>query len=59
MKEDRLKKVIRSLYLLRKVLLQKQEDDTTFRIKPKTTILSEVDLLIDRRLEEFYSLRLS
>ena len=59
MKEDRLKKMIKAMYLLREVLRQKQEDDKAFRFKPKTKVLKEVDEIIDRGLEEFYSLRIS
>lgn len=59
MKEDRLKKMIKAMYLLREVLRQKQEDDKAFRFKPKTKVLKEIDEIIDRGLEEFYSLRIS
>ena len=59
MKEDRLKKMIKAMYLLREVLRRKQEDDKAFRFKPKTKVLKEVDEIIDRSLEEFYSLRVS
>ena len=59
MKEDRLKKMIKMMYLLREVLRQKHEDDQAFRFKPKTKVLTEVDEIIDRGLEEFYSLRVS
>ena len=59
MKEDRLKKMIKTMYLLREILRQKQEDDQAFRFKPKTKVLKEVDEIIDRGLEEFYSLRVS
>lgn len=59
MKEDRLKKMIKTMYLLREVLKQKQEDDKAFRFKPKSIVLTEVDDIIDRSLEDFYSLRVS
>jgi len=59
MMEDRLKKMIKTMYLLREVLRQKQEDDKAFRFKPKSKVLKEVDDIIDRSLEEFYSLRVS
>jgi hypothetical protein len=59
MKEDRLKKMIKAMYLLREVLRQKQEDDKAFRFKPKFHVLTEVDDIIDRSLEEFYSLRVN
>jgi hypothetical protein len=57
MKEDSLKKVIKAMYLIREVLKQKQEDDKAFSFKPKSKVLTEVDDIIDRSLEEFYSLR--
>ena len=57
MKEDSLKKMIKTMYLLRDVLRQKQEDDKAFRFKPKTKVLKEIDEIIDRSLEEFYSFR--
>ncbi|MFA5329802.1 MAG: hypothetical protein WC384_18545 [Prolixibacteraceae bacterium] len=59
MKEDRLKKMIKAMYLLREVLRQKQEDDRAFKFNPKTKVLTEVDDIIDRSLEEFYSLRVN
>jgi hypothetical protein len=59
MKEDRLKKIIKTMYLLRDVLRQKQEDDRAFKFKPKSKVLTEVDEIIDRSLEEFYSLRIN
>lgn len=59
MKEDRLKKMIKAMYLIRETLKQKREDDKAFRFKSKTRVLTEVDTIIDRSLEEFYSLRVN
>lgn len=59
MKEDRLKKMIKTLFLLREVLRQKREDDRAFRFKSKSVVLTEVDEIIDRSLEDFYSLRVA
>ena len=59
MKEDRIKKMIKTMYLLREVLRQKQDDDRAFKFKPKTKVLSEVDEVIERGLEDFYALRVS
>jgi hypothetical protein len=59
MKEDRLRKMIKAMYLLREVLRQKQEDDMAFKFKPKSKVLNEVDEIIDRRLEEFYACRVN
>jgi len=59
MKEDRLKKMIKTMYLLRDLLKQKHEDNNAFKFKAKSKVLTEVDEIIDRRLEEFYSMRIS
>jgi hypothetical protein len=59
MKEDRLKKMIKTMYLLREILRQKKEDDRAFKFKSKSKVLNEVDDIIDRSLEEFYSLRVN
>jgi hypothetical protein len=59
MKEDRLKKLIKAMYLLRETIRQKQEDDRAFMFRSKTKVLTEVDDIIDRSLEEFYSLRVN
>lgn len=59
MKEDRLKKMIKAMYVLRETLRQKREDDNAFRFKSKTRVLTEVDSIIDRSLEEFYLLRVN
>ncbi|OFX63388.1 MAG: hypothetical protein A2066_09940 [Bacteroidetes bacterium GWB2_41_8] len=59
MKEDRLKKMIKALYLLREILKQKREDDRAFKYKSKLKVLTEVDEIIDRSLEDFYSLRIN
>jgi len=58
MKEERIKKMIKAMYLLREVLRQKQEDDNAFRFTPKSKVLREVDEIIDQSLEEFYSFRI-
>jgi hypothetical protein len=59
MKEERLRKMIKSMYQLRSVLRMKHDDDKVFRDKPKTKVLAEVDEIIDRSLEDFYSLRIN
>lgn len=47
------------MYLLREILRQKKEDDRAFKFKSKSKVLNEVDDIIDRSLEEFYSLRVN
>jgi CCR4-NOT transcriptional regulation complex NOT5 subunit len=57
MREERLKKKIKAMYRLRDALKQKHADDKVFKFKSKSKILIEVDEIIDRSLEEFYSFR--
>ena len=59
MKEDRLKKMIKAMYLFHEVLRQKNEDDRAFKFKPKSKVLIEVDEIIDHSLEDFYSFRVN
>ncbi len=59
MKEDRLRKMIKAMYLLREVLRLKHDEDRAFKFKPKSKVLTEVDDIIDRSLEDFYSLRIN
>jgi hypothetical protein len=59
MKEDRLKKMIKAMYLLREVLRLKQEDDRAFKFKSKYLVISEIEEIIDRSLEEFYFQRVN
>ena len=59
MKEDRLKKMIKAMYLLREVLRLKHEDDRAFKFKSKNIVLNEIEEIIDRSLEEFYLLRVN
>lgn len=59
MKQERLKRLIKALYHLRDILVRKSEDDKAFIYKSKSKVLTEIDEIIDRRLEEFYSLRVN
>jgi len=59
MKDDRLKKMIKTMYLLREILRLKKEDDGAFKFKSKGLVLTEIEEIIDRSLEEFYLLRIN
>lgn len=59
MKEDKLRKMIKSMYQLRNIIRMKHYDDKVFYHKSKTKILAELDDIIDRGLEDFYLLRIS
>jgi len=57
--EDKLKKMIKAMYLLREILNRKQENDGAFKFKSKYLILSEIEEIIDISLEEFYLRRIN
>ncbi len=59
MKQERLKRLIKALYRLRNVLMLKNENDGAFKYKSKSKVLTEIDEIIDKRLEEFYSFRVN
>lgn len=59
MLEDKLKKMIKMMYLFREVLSLKQEDDRAFKFKSKYLVLTEIEEIIDRSLEEFYLRRVN
>ena len=57
MEQEKLRKMIKAMYLLREILLKKNEDDKAFRLRPKAKVIGEVEAIIDLSLEEFYLLR--
>ncbi len=57
MEEEKLRKMIKALYLLRDILAKKSEDDKAFKIRPKTKVVNDVQDIINLSLEEFYTLR--
>ena len=57
MREERLKKMIKAMYLLKEVLNKKSDNDIAFKSSPKSKIIGEVDQIIHLGLEEFYALR--
>jgi hypothetical protein len=59
MKQERLKRLIKALYHFRNVLMLKNETDRAFKYKSKSKVLTEIDEIIDKRLEEFYSFRVN
>ena len=57
MEQERLRKMIKAMYLLKRVLLKKNENDLAFKVSPKSKVIRDVDRIINLGLEEFYSLR--
>ena len=57
MEQKKLRQMIKVMYLLKKILISKKDDDRAFKLQPKEKMIDEVNLIIDRSLEEFYSLR--
>lgn len=57
MEQEKLRKMIKAMYLLKDILAKKSEDDRAFRLKPKSRVIREVQEIINLGLEEFYMLR--
>ncbi len=57
MEQERLRKMIKAMYLLKEILVKKNEDDKAFKIRPKAKVIGEVQDIINLSLEEFYTLR--
>ena len=57
MEQDKLRKMIKAMYLLKHIILMKGENDMAFKIAPKKKVVQEIDQIINLGLEEFYSLR--
>jgi len=45
------------MYLLKEILIRKNEDDKAFKLRPKATVIGDVEDIINLSLEEFYLLR--
>ena len=45
------------MYLLKDILIKKNEDDRAFELRPKAKIIGDVEDIINLGLEEFYLLR--
>ena len=57
MEQERLRKLIKIMYLLKAILVRKKVNDKAFKIRPKAKIINEVQDIIHLSLEEFYTLR--
>ena len=59
MKQERLRKMIKTMYLLRSILTKKNENDYVFKFSSKSKMIRDIDKIIHLGLEEFYSLRIN
>lgn len=57
MEQERLRKMIKAMYLLKDIIAKKKDDDRAFKLKPKSKVIREIQDIINLGLEEFYSLR--
>lgn len=57
MEQEKLRKMIKAMYLLKNILLKKNENDLAFVEASKAKVLQDVDQIINMGLEEFYSVR--
>lgn len=57
MEQEKLRKMIKAMYLLKGILIKKNENDLAFQTSSKSKIIREIDQIIHMSLEEFYSFR--
>jgi len=57
MEQEKLRKMIKAMYLLKNIIVKKSENDTAFKLAPKSKVIQEIDQIISLGLEEFYALR--
>jgi hypothetical protein len=51
---EKLRKALKAMYLKKDEIRQKKDTDAAFRERPKSQILENLNLLIDKGLEEYY-----
>jgi hypothetical protein len=56
---EKLRKMIKAMYLLKDIIGEKQENDVSFRQTPKKKIIADLNEIIDLSLEDYYSTNLS
>ncbi|RKD90067.1 hypothetical protein [Mangrovibacterium diazotrophicum] len=57
MEQERLRKMIKAMYLLKDIMAKKSDDDRAFKLKPKSKVIGDIQAIINLGLEEFYTLR--
>jgi hypothetical protein len=58
-KREKLRKMIKAMYLLKDIIGEKQENDVSFSKTPKQKIIADLNEIIDLSLEDYYSTNLS
>lgn len=53
---EKLRKMIKAMYLLKKIVGEKKEEDLAFKLKSKKQILRNLNEIIDLGLEDYYSI---
>jgi len=51
---EKLRKMLKTMYLLKDVIREKKETDAAFKHASKKQILKKLNLIIDKGLEEYY-----
>ena len=54
MKEKKLQDLIKTMWILKEIIAEKNDNDQAFEYKTKNQMLKEIGELIDLSLEEFY-----
>ncbi|PTN09324.1 hypothetical protein [Mangrovibacterium marinum] len=59
MEQEKLRKMIKAMYLLKSIIAKKNDDDGVFRHKSKSVMMNDIQDIINLGLEEFYMLRMN
>ncbi|WP_163711826.1 hypothetical protein [Mangrovibacterium lignilyticum] len=57
MEQEKLRKMIKAMYLLKDIMSKKRDDDRAFKRRPKSKVIRDIQDIINLGLEEFYTLR--
>jgi len=58
MEQEKLRKMIKAMYLLKDIMARKSDDDRAFRRRSKSKMINDIQDIINLGLEEFYALRM-
>lgn len=59
MEQEKLRKMIKAMYLLKSIMAKKSDDDRVFRKRSKSKVINDIQDIINLGLEEFYAPRMN
>jgi hypothetical protein len=59
MEQEKLRKMIKAMYLLKDIMAKKSDNDRVFRKRSKSKVINDIQDIINLGLEEFYTFRVN